>query len=106
MDDLLYATYSRPQSGGNLPVFSGSKRHLKGGGFFGTLARFAFPLLKKLGKHALGAAARGGIEYLAGNKKFIPAMKDEVGREIANIASINKHRVPPRRKKRKRSTNF
>lgn len=108
MDDALYNTYVQPQTGGNLPVFSGSRRHLKGGSFFGTLARFAFPILKNLGRRALGAVSRGATQYLSGNKPLGSAMIDEFGDEAADLAQrgINKIRQRGRGKKRKRLSNF
>ncbi len=86
--------------GGNLAVFSGSRRHLKGGGFFGTLARFAFPLLKKLGKRALGAFTRGSTQYLSGEKKFKDAMVDEFTGEAMDLAESGINKIRKRRKRK------
>lgn len=106
MNDAIYQTFVRPQVGSALPVFSGSRRHLKGGGFFGTIARVAFPILKRLGRHALGAVSRGSNSYLSGNQKFIPAMRDGVIDEVMNVTGINKKSKTHKPKKRKRKSNF
>ena len=82
MDEVLFDFYSTPQTGGSIPtVFVGSRRHLVGGSFFGTLARFALPILKKLGKHALTAVGRGAVEHLVNKKTLQEAMKDEFKQE-------------------------
>ena len=71
MNDALYLTFSQPQSGSFLPVFSGT-RNMRGDGLFSSIARIAFPILKTIGRRLLGAVA-----YLSGNKKFVPSMVDE-----------------------------
>ena len=83
MESAIYDIYSN-QSGGYLPVFSG----YRGGGFFGTLAKFALPVLKNLGKRALGVVTRGASEYLSGNKKLSTAMLDELGDEVDDLARV------------------
>ena len=85
MNEGLYELYSVPQAGGLLPVFSGSRRHLVGGGFFSTIARFALPILKTLGRSVLRAGAKGATSYLSGEKKFMPSMVDEFTTEATNL---------------------
>lgn len=93
MNDALYLTFSQPQSGSYLPAFAGSRLQY-GNGIFSTIARFAFPILKSLGQRLLGAAVRGGTSYLSGEKKFVPAMVDELTDEAGNLVNegINKIR--------------
>lgn len=57
MGDFIADFYSRPQlqSGAGLPVFMGTRRQL-GGSFLSSLARFAMPILKFLGRKAFGVA--------------------------------------------------
>lgn len=100
MNEALYEFYNVPQTGGSLPVFQGSKRHLAGGGFFGTLARFALPILKSIGKRAIGAAVRGGTQYLSGEKKFLPAMQEEFAGEAVNLAHQGISNINKRIKKK------
>ena len=84
MDNSLYKLYSSPQHGAGMATFSGSKRHLIGGGILGTIARFAIPLLKSVGRTLMSGATRGATDYLAGNQDFLPAMVSGVGNEVAN----------------------
>ena len=100
MDEALYNTYVGPQTGGMLPVFSGSKRHLTGGGFFGTIMRYAIPLLKNIGRRFLGATTRGATQYLSGNKKFIPAMVDELSGEAIGLAEEGIQKIRKRHKQK------
>ena len=54
--DILTDFYSKPQlGGGGFPVFQGTRRQV-GGSFLSSLARFALPVLKFLGKKVLGVA--------------------------------------------------
>ena len=84
MDDALYNFYKSPQTGGSA-VFAGSKRHTVGGGFFGTLLRGAIPLLKSIGRRALGTVSQGATNYLSGKSEFLPAMVSEIGNEAMNF---------------------
>ncbi|GEM_PF-4905664 len=83
MESAVYNLYSG-QGGGYLPVFSG----YHGGGFFGSLAKFALPILKNLGRRALGVVSRGATQYLSGNKKLSTAMLDEMGDEADDLARV------------------
>jgi len=100
MDEILYNTYSQT-GGGNLPVFAGSRRHLVGGGFFSTLARFGIPLLKNICKRLLGATARGATEYLSGNKGLGEAMVGQIGDEAIDLAQEGVKRGAAAFRKRK-----
>lgn len=57
MGDFIADFYSQPQlqKGAGLPVFLGTRRQL-GGSFLSSLARFAMPILKFIGRRALGVA--------------------------------------------------
>lgn len=86
MQEALYSYYSKPQIGGG--VFAGTKRHMVGGGFFGTLLRSAVPIIKNIGKSFLGAAATGAGNYLSGREeKFLPSVGKAVGNEALNFIS-------------------
>jgi hypothetical protein len=63
MDQALFKFYSTPQTGGSgIPnVFSGSRRNMVGGSFFGTLLRSALPIIKNVGKRALSALTSGAV---------------------------------------------
>lgn len=53
--DLTANFYSRPSNefrGGSYPIFTGSRRQ-RGGGIFGTLAKFFAPIAKNIGKSLL-----------------------------------------------------
>lgn len=54
--DSIVEFYSQPQLGGGFPVFQGSRRQI-GGSFLSSLARFALPILKFLGKKVVGVAS-------------------------------------------------
>lgn len=104
MDDSLYKLYSNPQHGAGMATFSGSKRHLIGGGILGTIARFAIPLLKSVGRTLMSGATRGATDYLAGNQNFLPAMVSGVGNEVASRMAPPKRKATrrqPAKKKRK-----
>jgi len=67
--DILADFYSRPQLGGGFPVFKGTRRQV-GGSFLSSLARFAIPVLKFLGKKVLGVAGNVATDVLAKNMTF------------------------------------
>jgi hypothetical protein len=100
MEQGIYNMYSTPQEGGLLPVFSGSRRNLTGGGLFSTIARFALPILKTLGRSFLSAGTRGASRYLSGEEKFIPAMMTEFKDEAVNLAERGVTNIKKRRRRR------
>ena len=54
--DRTAAFYSRPSYvGAGFPVYSGSRRQ-RGGSILGSIAKFALPMLKNVGRAALGQA--------------------------------------------------
>ena len=56
------------QGGGDLPFFVGKQR---GGGWLRTLARFAFPILRRV----LGVATNTAEDVIVNRKKFGMALK-------------------------------
>ena len=93
MQEALYEMYSTPQVGGDLTVFSGSRRHMKGAGFFSTLARVALPIIKNIGKRILGAGVRGATKVLAGEpilQSFADEFVDEgIGLAKDGVSAVN-----------------
>lgn len=65
--DILVDFYSKPQLGGGFPVFQGSRRQI-GGSFLSSLARFAIPVLKFLGRKVLGVAGNVASDVI--NRKM------------------------------------
>lgn len=61
--DILMDFYSRPQLGGTMAVFKGARRQI-GGSFLSSLARFAIPILKFLGKKAVGVATNVATDVI------------------------------------------
>lgn len=68
MNDIA-SLYSRPQNGGELPYFVGKQY---GSGWLKTLGRFAFPILKRLGRMALGTAS----DVLVKSQPLLPSLKE------------------------------
>ena len=67
--DILVDFYSKPQLGGGFPVFQGSRRQI-GGSFLSSLARFAIPVLKFLGKKVLGVAGNVASDVIDKKMSF------------------------------------
>ncbi len=97
MESAIYNLYSG-QSGGMFPVYAGSRG---GGGFFSSIAKFALPLLKNLGKRFLGVVSRGATQYLSGNKNLSTAMMDEMETEASDLAQVGLKRFNDYRKRRR-----
>jgi len=81
--DIIKDFYSQPQSGLGLPVFSGTRRQL-GGSFLSGLARFALPILKKLGGKALGVVGRVASDVISDKKPFRESLKRRAKEEFIN----------------------
>lgn len=47
--------------------------------------RYAIPLLKNIGRRALGAVSKGATQYLSGSKSLAPAMIDSFGEEAMDV---------------------
>ena len=61
--------YSSPQNGGELPYFVGKQY---GSGWLKTLGRLAFPIIKRLGRMALGTAS----DVLVRSKPLLSSLKE------------------------------
>ena len=88
--DILVDFYSKPQLGGGLAVFQGARRQV-GGSFLSSLARFAIPILKFLGKKALGVATNVASDVIDKKMSFresIPRRtREEVLQTLRNVQS-------------------
>lgn len=95
MADFIADFYSRPQLGGALPVFVGTRRQL-GGSFLSSLARFAIPILKFLGRRALGVASNVATDVIDRGiplKESVPRRAKEGVKRVfqgKGAANINK----------------
>lgn len=80
----IISLYSQEQQGGELPYFVGKQY---GSGWLKTLARLAFPILKRFGVAAYGAAK----DVVLNNKSILPTIKehalDAVGKVIPGVVS-------------------
>lgn len=95
----MYSIYSQPQYGSGLPVYAGARRQ-SGGGILGSIARFALPILKNVGKRALGVAAKTVKDVATGKRGVGEALKRHGKRELLDITNLNK--PPPKKRRRKR----
>lgn len=104
--DILVEFYSKPQLGGAFPVFQGTRRQI-GGSFLSSLARFALPVLKFLGKKVLGVAGNVASDVIDKKMSFrqsVPQRAREGVRET--IADVRKQTgLGARKMKRKRSVS-
>ncbi len=88
MQEEIIKFYSRPQfggGGGSGVVFSGSRRQQVGGGFFGSLARFAVPMLKTIGSRGLNVAPRTASDVLQEGRPLKPSLLDNTMEEVQSI---------------------
>jgi hypothetical protein len=94
MQNEIVNFYSQSQIGNGMPIFTGSRRPMVGGGFFGTLARFAMPLLKNIGGRVLRVAARTATDVLDRNQPVGKSLVDNAIQEVKSVLqpepSINK----------------
>lgn len=91
--DIIKDFYSQPQSGLGLAVYSGTRRQL-GGSFLSGLARFALPILKKLGGKALGIASRVASDVVTNKQPFKESLKRHAKEEFLN--TVGRGRVAKR----------
>ncbi len=112
MRDVIADYYSSDQSGSALPYFAGNQY---GSGWLRSLARFAFPMLKTVGRMAGNVAINTAGDLLENGKSLGESLRDNTLKEIsrsghrakkrsAGPSSINRH--PKRKKKHSRSTIF
>jgi len=99
--DYLVDFYSRPQLGGaGFPVFQGARRQV-GGSFLSSLARFALPVLKFLGKKALGVVGNVASDVIDKKMSFresVPQRAKEAAMET--ISDVRKQTGLGRRRRR------
>jgi hypothetical protein len=80
----IISLYSQGQQGGELPYFVGKQY---GSGWLRTLARLAFPILKRFGKVAVNTAK----DIFTNNKSILPTIKehaiDAVGRVLPKVVN-------------------
>lgn len=103
--DLIFRAYlpeSANQVGGDLPYFVGRQY---GSGWLGTLAKVAFPILKRIA----GVASRAAEDVIYNDKPVKSAFVDHAVGAINDLvqqptssSSINRRNVPRKRK----STNY
>jgi hypothetical protein len=86
----LYSGEVQDGGGGDLPYFVGKQY---GSGWFKTLARLAFPILKRIGKVAYNTVS----DVLINNKSILPSLKSHA------MDAVNEVMSPPSTKKRKQS---
>ena len=85
MNHAIASTYSK-QLGGELPYFSGNSGQW-GGGILQTIARFAFPLLKRIA----GVAANTAEDVIYDRKSFKDSLIDNAMNEVTNT-NFNKRK--------------
>lgn len=92
MDDAIIKAYSGQQAGGSLPYFVGSSNQW-GGGILSTIARFAFPILKRV----LGVAANTAADVIVHKKKLKDSIIDNTMSEVSNFVSGSKPQTTTKR---------
>ena len=115
MMDRTASFYSEPsyhyRGAGGFPVFSGSRRQ-RGGGILGSLAKMVMPVLKTVGKTALGQAAglaRDVVSDVASGRNLGQSLKQQGIKRLKNTAlhslstirgrrASGKRRAPPSRR--------
>jgi len=97
----IASLYSTSQQGGELPYFVGKQY---GTGWLRTLGRFAFPILKRLGRAAFNTAS----DVIMKNKNILPTIKSHAMDAVSYLPSLIKTEKPSinNRKKRRHSTIF
>ena len=107
--EAVYKFYS--QTGGSLPYFAGIPQQYGGGGILRNIAKFAFPLVKRV----IGAFTNTAEDVLEGRdtfkKSIINNATNEVGKVFSNFSGRGRKRtrgqgrvVANRRKPTKTST--
>ena len=78
MDNAITKAYSTSQMGGELPYFMGKQY---GGGWLRSIARMAFPILKKL----LGVATNIGEDVIVRDKKWGESFKSRAAEGVGQF---------------------
>ena len=100
MDKDIVDFYS--QDGGDLPFFVGKQY---GSGWLRTLARFAFPVVKRIAKHAGNVIANTTEDVIEGNKSFGESLRANAVNELGSaVTSMGKGLPINSPTKRKTST--
>ena len=79
MDKVITQIYSG-QGGGDLPFFVGKQY---GSGWLRTLAKFAFPILKRI----FGVASNTAEDVIMKDKSFLPSLGKNAVSELHNVMS-------------------
>ena len=98
--DLLVDFYSKPQLGGGFPVFQGARRQV-GGSFLSSLARFAIPVLKFLGRKVLGVAGNVAQDVLDKNMSFRESVPQRAKQGLSETVADVRRQTGLGRKRRK-----
>jgi len=96
MNEIITNAYSGDQSGGDLPYFVGKQY---GSGWLRTVARFAFPLIKKVLKSAGKVAVNTAGDMLEDNEKPLgqTLRKHALKELLSKTTSINRGQKRKRR---------
>lgn len=90
-DPVIIEAYSKPMMGGELPYFVGKQY---GSGILSTIGKFAFPLLKKVGRFAMNTAK----DVLVDRKPIKESLKTNALNEVKSVFQPNRPPPPKRRK--------
>lgn len=82
MNDLVVQYYSKPQYGDGLPYFEGQRYHQIGGGFLANIGKFLLPILKTLGKHALGIGVETAHRVISKDEPVAEAIQKSVIKRV------------------------
>lgn len=99
--DLIYNAYlpeSSNQIGGDLPFFVGKQY---GSGWLGTLARVAFPILKRLA----GFASNAAEDVIYHDKPVVSAIADQAKTALDNFVKPSSINTSGKRQKGTRKTS-
>ena len=95
--------YSQSQQGGELPYFVGKQY---GTGWLRNIARFAFPIIKRIGRALFNTAS----DVVVKNQKILPTLKshaiDAAGSVLPTIANMIRKPSINKRRKRTHGTIF
>ena len=109
MMDRTASFYSAPsyhfRGAGGFPIYSGSRRQ-RGGGILGSLAKMVLPVLKNVGKAALGQAAglaKDVASDVVAGRNLGQSLKQRGLNRLKNTAMASISRQPARRRRRGKS---
>ena len=89
-DKVIVESYSKPMMGGELPYFVGKQY---GSGILSTIGKFAFPLLKRVGRFAMNTAK----DVLVDHKPIKESLKDNALNEVKSVFQPNN---PPTKRRK------